>query len=176
MWILAPRMDQCLKKYEPGTDQLRSSSAEQFLGVLVDSGLHSRQQCAMAGKKANSTLGYVNKSAASWSRDLIICLFAALVRLHLEYFVQFGALHDTKDVNKLEWVQWMATKIIGAREEGLEHLPFKEMLKDWDLFLLEMRQLWRGPSSSSPVPMGRLLRRWDQALWWGAWENDRQSS
>lgn len=59
--------------------QLRSSPAEQFLGVLVDGRLHSRQQHALAGKKANSTLCYVSKSVSSRPRQLMIHLFAALV-------------------------------------------------------------------------------------------------
>lgn len=72
-------MDQCLKKRSAEDWQLRSSPAEHFLGVVVDGSLYSRQQHALAGKKANSTVCYVSKSASSRPRHLMIHLFAALV-------------------------------------------------------------------------------------------------
>ena len=52
----------------------------------MDSGLAMNQQCALV---ANSILGYIKKSMASRSRAMILPFYTLLVRLHLEYCVQF---------------------------------------------------------------------------------------
>ncbi|KAK4816669.1 hypothetical protein QYF61_019905 [Mycteria americana] len=84
-----------MQRYRLGEEWLESCPAEKDLGVV-----------------------------ASRSRAVIVPLYSAPVRPHLEYCVQFWAPHYKRDTEGLERVQRRATKLV----KGPDHKSDEEQL------------------------------------------------
>ena len=107
------------------------------MGVIIDHKMNMSLQCYAAATEATKTLACIHRCFSSKSQDVILPLYSALVRLQLEYCIQFWAPQFKKDVEKLERVQRRATHMIRGQENRL----YDERLRVIGLFSLEKHRL-----------------------------------
>ncbi|PKU42097.1 pol- hypothetical protein [Limosa lapponica baueri] len=124
-------------KNKLGGQWIESSPEEKDLGVLIDEKLNTSQQCVLAAQKAHRILGYIKRSVASRSREVILPFYSTPVRLHLEYCVQLWSPQHNNNMDLLEQVQRRAMKTI----RGMENFSYEKRLRELGLFSLEKRRL-----------------------------------
>ena len=95
------------------------------------------EQCRIAASKGNQVLGMIHRNITYKEKSLIVPLSKAIVRPHLEYCVQAWNPHLRKDIDMLEKIQRIATKLI----PGLRDLRYEERLKECGPTTLETRRL-----------------------------------
>lgn len=58
------------------------------MGELVDNKFNMTWQCAVTAQKANHDLGCIKSRAASRLTEVLLSLYSAVIRTHLEYCIQ----------------------------------------------------------------------------------------
>ena len=123
--------------YEMGGTILSKTVKEKHLGVTVNANMKVSVQCRIAASKGNQVLGMIRRNITYKEKSLIVPLYKAIVRPHLEYCIQAWNPHLRKDIDMLEKIQRRATKLI----PGLRDLRYEERLKECGLTTLETRRL-----------------------------------
>ena len=114
---------------------LSKTVKEKYLGVSMNANMKVSEQCRIAASKGNQILGMISRNIAYKEKSLIVPLYKAIVRPHLEYCIQAWSPYHRKDIDTLEKIQRRATKLI----PGLRDLTYEERLKECGLTTLETR-------------------------------------
>ena len=85
---------------------------EKDLGVTFSADMKVSEQCGIAASKGNKFLGLRRRTITYKEKQLIVPLYKAIVRSHLEYCIQAWRPYRKKDIDKLEKIQRRATKMI----------------------------------------------------------------
>jgi hypothetical protein len=115
---------------------ISSCSQVKDLGVVVDDSFTPSAQCAAAASRARRSLFLLKRSFVNMTPKLFIPLYSALVRPHLEYAVQCWNPYLQKDINLLENVQRLATRMV----KGFSGIEYPERLRRLKLFSLTKRR------------------------------------
>src|SRR5579864_8235140 len=123
--------------YKMGTNEIKVSTQEKDLGVIVDKSGKPSEQCIVAVKKANGIFGMIKRNIKFKSKNVIVKLYKSLVRPRLEYCIQAWSPHLRKDIDMMERVQRRATRLI----EGFKDVSYDDRLEQMGLISLEKRRV-----------------------------------
>ena len=75
------------------TPRSLSHESERDLGVIVQNDLKVDQQCGKVANEANRKLGMIKRGFKNKTRAVMIPLYKAMVRPHLDYCIQVWRPH-----------------------------------------------------------------------------------
>ena len=100
------------EEYKMGDAVPFRTKQEKDLGVTFSADMKVSEQCGIAASKGNQILGLIRRTIMYKEKQLIVPLYKAIVRPHLEYCIQTWRPYRNKDIDKLERIQRRATKMI----------------------------------------------------------------
>ncbi|CAH8868563.1 unnamed protein product [Trichobilharzia szidati] len=107
------------------------------LGVVVQHDLKTATNCRAAATKGFRILWVISKAFANFDADIFRILYSTYIRPHLEYGIQAASLCFKYEIDLLERVQRVGTKLI----KGFSTLSYEERLSRLGLFPLSYRRL-----------------------------------
>ena len=75
---------------------------EKDLGVSMNANMKVSEQCRIAASQGNQILGMIRRNITYKEKSLIVPLYKATVRPHLEYCIQAWRPYLRKDIDMLE--------------------------------------------------------------------------
>ena len=76
------------EEYKMEDDVLSRTTQEKDLGVTFSDDKKVSEKCRIADSKGNQILGLIRRSITYKEKQLIVPLYKAIVRTHLEYCIQ----------------------------------------------------------------------------------------
>ena len=125
------------EEYKIGGAVLGRTTQENDLGVTFSAGMNVSKQRGIAASKGNQILGLIRRTIMYKEKQLIVPLYKAIVRPHLEYCIQTWRPYRKKVIDKLERIQRRATKMIPA----LRDLSYESRLLQCGLTTRETKRL-----------------------------------
>ena len=119
-----------------GLEPYRRVAEVKDLGVIVTNDFKPSRQCQQAAQKARGELFRLYATIKCREPEVFVPLYRAIVRPHLEYCVQAWSPYYRKDIECLEKVQHLATRMI----TGQRGKDYPQRLRDLNLFSLERRR------------------------------------
>ncbi|KAJ7404467.1 hypothetical protein WISP_145222 [Willisornis vidua] len=138
-WVLHRNHNNPMQHYRLGEGCPECFPAENSLGVLVSSQLNISHQCFQVAKKAHGILAWSRNSVTSSTREVIVPLYSALIRSHLESCAQFWAPQFRNDIEVPVACPEKAMELV----KGLKHRSYEEQLRELGLFSQEKRRMRR---------------------------------
>ena len=123
--------------YEMNSNQLKVSSSERDLGVIVDNRLSFEEHIWSKIKKANSIMGIIRRTYTHLDDSTFLLLYKALVRPHIEYANQIWCPFLRKHIDGIENVQRRATRLL----PNMNGLTYEERLQRLKLPTLAYRRV-----------------------------------
>ena len=129
-----------LNRYYLDEVELKSVNTELDLGVLTSNSFTWNENINNAINKANSTIAWISRSIINRSEPVMMLIYKALIRPHIEYCVQVWnpvpqrGTWDT--ILAIENVQRRFTRLI----DGIGLLPYRERLQKLKLTTLAERR------------------------------------
>ena len=93
------------EEYKLGDAALGRTTQEKDLGVTFSADMKVSEQCGIAASNGNKIIGLIRRTIMYKEKQLIVPLYKAIVRPHLEYCIQAWRPYRKKDIDKLERIQ-----------------------------------------------------------------------
>ncbi len=87
--------------YQMGGTSLSITVKEKDLGVTMNANMKVSEQCIIAASKGNQALGMIRRNITYKENSLIVTVYKAIVRPHVEYCIQAWNPHLSKDIDML---------------------------------------------------------------------------
>ena len=88
--------------YEMGGTILSKTVNEKDLGVSMNANMKLSEQCRIAASKGNQVLGMIRRNITYKEKSLIVPLYKARARPHLEYCIQALSPYLRKDIDMVD--------------------------------------------------------------------------
>ena len=124
-------------KIENEKQKIETCREEKDLGIIFDEALNFDNHISNITNKANQMLGIIRRTFTFRNKEIVVRLYKALVRSHLEYGNVIWSPHLKRQSIQIERIQRRATKLIPECKK----MSYDERLKYLNLFSLKGRRI-----------------------------------